>query len=62
MYINPHAGLKQFLKCMRQRNRGSRVEYRINAVHNGVPKEDRHEKDMKDQNHGVNGGSATLKR
>lgn len=62
MSINPHASLKQFLKRMRQQNRGSRVEYRINATRDGVPEEDKYANDMKEHNHSVNGDGVTIKR
>jgi hypothetical protein len=61
MYINPYAGLKQFSKCMRQQNKGSRVEYRISAIHDGVPEEDTYANDMKEWNHSVNGGGVIVK-
>jgi hypothetical protein len=48
MPIDPHADLKQFSKHMRQWNRGSRVEYRMSVVRDGVPEEDKYANDTKE--------------
>jgi hypothetical protein len=48
MPIDPHASLKQFLRHMRQWNRGLRVEYQISADRDGVPEEDKYANDMKE--------------
>jgi hypothetical protein len=69
MPVDPHARLKQFLRCMRNitKDRGLSIgstqtvmEYRISEDHDGVPKEDKYAKYTKEHDHSVNEGGVTV--
>jgi len=69
MPIDPHARLKQFLRCIRniKKDRGLSIgstqtvmEYRISEYHDGVQKKDKYAKYTKEHDHIVNEGGVIV--